>query len=126
VVLTPHAGEFRRIGGRTGADRISGAREMAVRTGAVIVYKGHRTVTAGPEGAVYVNSTGNSGMATGGSGDVLSGILVCLLGQGMEPERAAAAAVWIHGAAGDRCAARLGERSMLPSDMIEALSEILR
>ena len=65
-------------------------------------------------------------MATGGSGDVLSGILACLVGQGMEPVKAAAAAVWIHGAAGDAARKRLGLRSMLPTDMIEALSEILR
>ena len=99
---------------------------MARRSGAIVVLKGYRTVVAGPDGTVYVNSTGNPGMATGGSGDVLSGILTCLLGQGMEPVKAAAAAVWIHGAAGDLCAKRFGRRSMLPTDMIEALSEILR
>ena len=107
-------------------DRISAAKAMAEKTGAVIVRKGYRTVTATPDGECYVNSSGNAGMAVGGSGDVLSGILTCLLGQGVEPGRAAAAAVWIHGAAGDLCAARLGQRSMLPSDMIEALSEILK
>ncbi len=126
VVLTPHAGEFRRIGGDPAKNRMDAAREMAERTGAVIVLKGYRTVVAGPNGEIYVNSTGNPGMATGGSGDVLSGILTCLLGQGMEPVQAAAAAVWLHGAAGDRCAARLGIRSMLPTDIIGALSEILR
>ncbi len=126
LVLTPHDGELRRLGGSMELDRLTGARDMAERTGAVVVRKGYRTVTASPDGSCYVNSTGNAGMATGGSGDVLAGILTCLLGQGMEPVRAAAAAVWLHGAAGDLCAARLGQRSMLPSDMIEALSEILR
>lgn len=126
VVLTPHTGEFLRIGGDPALDRISAAKEMARRSGAIVVLKGYRTVVAGPDGTVYVNSTGNPGMATGGSGDVLSGILTCLLGQGMEPVKAAAAAVWIHGAAGDLCAKRFGRRSMLPTDMIEALSEILR
>ncbi len=126
VILTPHEGEFRRLGGDLSKDRISAAREMAEKTGAVIVLKGYRTVIAGPEGQVYVNSTGNPGMATGGSGDVLSGILACLVGQGMEPVKAAAAAVWIHGAAGDAARERLGLRSMLPTDMIGALSEILR
>ena len=70
--------------------------------------------------------TGNPGMATGGSGDVLSGILTCLLGQKMEPAEAAAAAVWLHGAAGDAAMERLGVRSMLPGDVTEALSAILK
>ena len=126
AILTPHEGEFRRMGGDLTKNRIAAAREMAEKTGAVIVLKGYRTVIAGPEGQVYVNSTGNPGMATGGSGDVLSGILTCLVGQGMEPVKAAAAAVWIQGAAGDAARKRLGLRSMLPTDMIEALSEILR
>lgn len=126
LVLTPHEGEFARMGGDLSQGRISAAAQMAERTGAVIVLKGYRTVVAGPQGEIYVNSTGNPGMATGGSGDVLSGILTCLLGQGMDPVKAAAAAVWLHGAAGDLCRERLGTRSMLPSDMVEALSEILR
>lgn len=126
VVLTPHEGEFRRIGGDLTLDRISAAKAMAERTGAVVALKGYRTVVAGPAGEIYVNSTGNPGMATGGSGDVLSGILCCLLGQGMDPVKAAAAAVWIHGAAGDLAQQRLGTRGMLPSDMTAALSEILK
>lgn len=126
VVLTPHAGEFRRLGGDPAQNRIAAARTMAEKTGAVIVLKGYRTVVAGPDGEIYVNSTGNPGMAVGGSGDVLAGILTCLLGQGMEPVKAAAAAVFIHGTAGDLCRERLGRRSMLPSDMVGALSEILR
>ena len=126
VVLTPHEGEFRRLGGDLSMGRIAAARAIAEKTGAVVVLKGYRTVIAGPEGEIYVNSSGNPGMAVGGSGDVLAGILTCFLGQGMEPVKAAAAAVWVHGAAGDICRKRLGRRSMLPSDMIGALSEILR
>lgn len=126
VVLTPHEGEFLRLGGDLSHGRIVGAKAMAENTGAVIVLKGYRTVIASPDGRVFVNSTGNPGMATGGSGDVLAGILTCLLGQGMEPLKAAAAAVYIHGAAGDICLEKLGRRSMLPTDMIEALSTILK
>ncbi len=126
LVLTPHEGEFRRVGGDLSAGRVAGAKAMAERTGAVIVLKGHHTVIAAPNGETYVNPTGNPGMATGGSGDVLSGILTCLLGQGMAPVKAAAAAVWLHGAAGDVAAERLGVRSMLPSDIISALSAILK
>lgn len=125
VVLTPHEGEFRRLGGELSGGRMAGAKALAEKTGAVVVLKGYRTITAAPDGRIYVNSTGNPGMATGGSGDVLSGILTCLLGQGMEPAEAAAAAVWLHGRAGDLAAKKLGMRSMLPSDIIDALSAIL-
>ena len=126
LALTPHEGEFRRMGGDLSGGRIAGAKAMAEKTGAVIVLKGYRTVTAAPDGRIFVNSTGNPGMSVGGSGDVLSGILTCLLGQGMEPAEAAAAAVWIHGAAGDAAMERLGVRSMLPGDVIGALSAILK
>ena len=126
VVLTPHPGEFRRLGGDGSLSRIAGAKDLAVRLGATVVLKGYRTVTASREGEIYVNSTGNPGMATGGSGDVLSGILTALLGFGMDPVRAAAAAVWLHGAAGDRAAETLGRRSLLPTDMLGALPQIIR
>lgn len=126
VILTPHEGEFRRLGGDLSRGRLIGAKALAEKSGAVIVLKGYRTIVAAPDGQVYINSTGNPGMATGGSGDVLAGMLACLLGQGMEPVKAAAAAVYLHGRAGDEAAARLGRRSMLPSDMIDALSAILR
>lgn len=126
VVLTPHEGEFRHIGGDLSGGRMAGAEALAEKTGAVVVLKGYRTVIAAPDGRIFVNSTGNPGMATGGSGDVLSGILTCLLGQGMEPVKAAAAAVWLHGKAGDLAAQQLGVRSMLPTDIIEALSAILK
>lgn len=126
VVLTPHEGEFRRLGGDLSRGRLAGAKALAESAGAVIVLKGYRTITAAPDGRVYINSTGNPGMATGGSGDVLAGILTCLLGQGMEPAQAAAAAVWIHGRAGDEACRLHGRRSMLPTDMIAALSAILR
>ena len=126
VVLTPHEGEFKRLGGDLSNGRLEAAKQLARETGTVVVLKGYRTVTASPEGSVYINSTGNPGMAVGGSGDVLSGIMACLLGQGMEPAKAAAAAVWLHGAAGDLCAEVYGRRSMLPTDMIEYLPRVLK
>ena len=93
--------------------------------GVTLLLKGYRTIiTDGREMAV--NTTGNPGMATGGSGDVLSGILVSLLGRGIAPLQAAAAAAWLHGAAGDRAAARLGETSMLQGDLTDALCEIIQ
>lgn len=122
VVLTPHEGEFKRLGGDSmGSDRISAARAFAEAYGCVLVLKGRGTVIACPDGTVYVNPTGNAGMAKGGSGDVLSGVILALLGQGMAPAEAAAAGVYLHGAAGDLCAARWGQRGMLPSDLITML-----
>ena len=87
--------------------------------------KGHETcITDGETG--YLNHTGNPGMATGGSGDVLAGMLVSLLGQGIAPLEAAAMAAWLHGAAGDICAEQIGQYGMLPSDMLEVLPRLLK
>ena len=125
TILTPHAGEFRRIGGDPETDRIPEAMDFAARWGCILLLKGHHTViTDGKE--CYVNLTGNPGMATGGSGDVLSGIIVSLLGQGIRPLKAAACGAWLHGAAGDICAAELGQYSMLPSDMLQVLSRLMK
>ncbi len=124
VVLTPHDGEFARLGGNLEEDRFTATALLSRQTGAVVVRKGYRTVTACGD-TLYVNSSGNPGMATGGSGDVLSGVLLALLGQGLPPEEAAACGVWLHGAAGDLCAAKIGEYGMLPTDLIEALPRLL-
>lgn len=125
TILTPHDGEFARLGGDLShGDRIRAAREFAEEHGCLLVLKGHCTVVALPDGEVFLNTTGSSGMAKGGSGDVLAGILLSLLGQGMHPVKAAAAAVWAHGRAGDLCAGRLGKRGMAPSDLIEALPQV--
>ena len=124
VILTPHEGEFRRLTQAPETDRITGAMTLAQETGAVVLRKGHETViTDGKK--TYVNRTGNAGMATGGSGDVLAGILAALLGQGIPPLEAAAAAAWLHGTAGDRAAGRLGQYAMGPLDLLEALPRLL-
>ncbi|MDD4714991.1 MAG: NAD(P)H-hydrate dehydratase [Oscillospiraceae bacterium] len=126
LILTPHEGEFARLGGDLShGDRIGAAREFAKAHRCVLVLKGHATVTALPDGTVYLNTTGNSGMAKGGSGDVLSGMILALLGQKMEPGLAAAAAVWLHGRAGDLCAQDLGEYGMTPSDLLEAIPKAI-
>ena len=88
--------------------------------------KGHCTITAFPDGTAFLNTTGNPGMAKGGSGDVLAGMLVSLLGQGLPARQAVPMAVWLHGAAGDRCAREKGEYGMTPSDMVEVLPELLK
>lgn len=121
TVLTPHEGEFFRAGGDLSRGRESGARAYAARWGVYLILKGHRTVVAAPDGRLAVNTTGNSGMAKGGSGDILSGMVVSLLGQGVEPFDACCAAVFCHGLAGDRAAARLGERGMSPADLLAEL-----
>lgn len=125
TILTPHDGEFRRVGGGAGDDRMADAAAFASEYGCVLLLKGHRTcITDGTTG--YVNRTGNPGMAVGGSGDVLAGILTGLLGQGIDPLEAAACAAWLHGAAGDLCAAQLGQYAMLPTDMLNALPRLLK
>ena len=125
TILTPHDGEFARLGGVIGEDRAASAAALARDTGAVVLLKGHRTVITDGE-KCYVNRTGNPGMAVGGSGDVLSGMIVSLLGQGIAPLEAAACGAWLHGAAGDLCAAGIGQYGMLPSDMVEALPRLLK
>lgn len=125
TILTPHDGEFRRLGGVISEDRMAAAAEMARELSCIVLLKGHRTcITDGVEG--YRNLTGNPGMAVGGSGDVLAGMITALLGQGIAPLEAAAAAAWIHGAAGDLCAEKLGQYAMLPSDMLEELPRLLK
>ena len=125
TILTPHEGEFRRLGIAAEEERLTGAMIAAKELGCIMLRKGHETViTDGKD--YYINPTGNPGMAVGGSGDVLAGILVSLLGQGIVPLEAAACAAWLHGAAGDRCAEKLGQYGMLPTDMLQALPHLLK
>ena len=127
TVLTPHDGEFARIGGDLSpGDRLAAARAFAADHGCVVVLKGHRTIAAFPDGAAYINTTGNPGMAKGGSGDVLGGIIVSLLGQGLSAREAIPMAVYFHGLAGDLCAKAKGEYGMTPTDMIETLPQAMR
>lgn len=128
LVLTPHPGEMARLtglsAGAVNADRAGIASRFARQWGAVVVLKGMRTVVAAPDGRCFVNPTGNPGLARGGSGDALAGILAALLACGLEAAEAAACAVWLHGAAADRAAARRGEYGMLPQDLFPALGEL--
>ncbi len=125
TILTPHDGEFARICGESLPDRVAAAKALACDLQSIVLRKGHSTViTDGSK--TYINSTGNAGMATGGSGDVLAGILVSLLGQGIPPVQAAACAAWLHGAAGDICAEAMGQYGMLPSDMLTVLPRLVK
>lgn len=125
TILTPHDGEFLRFGGSIGENRMASAAELARQLGCIVLLKGHETcITDGEMG--YLNRTGNPGMAVGGSGDVLAGIITGLLGQGLAPLEAAACGAWVHGAAGDLCAKEIGQYGMLPTDMLTALPRLLK
>lgn len=128
LVVTPHPGEAARLLGCTAAeveaDREAAALRLARRLGAVAVLKGHRTLTACPNGIVYENATGNAGLARGGSGDLLAGIIAGLAAQGVPAAEAAAAGVCLHGLAADRCAQRRSMQGMLPEDILEDLGAI--
>lgn len=125
TILTPHDVEFARMGGPVGKDRMESAAQLATDWNSFVLLKGHETcITDGQVG--YINSTGNPGMAVGGSGDVLAGIITALLGQGIAPLEAAACGAWLHGAAGDLCAKELGQYGMLPTDMLLRLPRLLK
>jgi NAD(P)H-hydrate epimerase len=123
TILTPHAGEFSRLG--YCGERIQSAISAAKELGCILLLKGHETVITDGE-KVFINPTGNPGMATGGSGDVLAGIITALVGQGISPLEATAAAVWLHGKAGDLCAEEMGQYAMLPTDMLGALPRLMK
>lgn len=125
TVLTPHDGEFARIGGTIREDRLESAVNFAKQWGCILLLKGYRTcITDGQ--SHFVNTTGNPGMATGGSGDILAGIIAALIGQGLPPLEAAACGAWLHGAAGDICAKEIGQYGMLPTDMLHALPRLMK
>lgn len=125
TILTPHDGEYLRMGGTLGSNRMESAAEFADRHQCILLLKGHETcITDGCMG--YLNITGNPGMAVGGSGDLLAGMIVGLLGQGVKPLEAAACAAWLHGAAGDAAAQDLGQYGMLPTDMLRFLPRLMK
>lgn len=125
VVLTPHEGEFLTLGGTLSGDRVADARAFAQKWGCTLVLKGNKTVVAFPDGKFYVNQTGNPGMARGGSGDVLTGLMGAMLCQ-LPFRDAVIAAVYLHGLAGDICASEKGEYGMTPMDMIETLPAAMK
>lgn len=125
IIITPHEGEFARICDYLPLGRINAAISLSKEYGIITVLKGHETViTDGTD--CYINKTGNPGMAVGGCGDVLAGIITALVGQKVEPLTAAACGVWLHGAAGDICAKEIGQYGMLPSDMLHVLPRLLK
>lgn len=130
IVITPHPGEMAALLETTvksvQADRKRTALQTAKRLGAIVVLKGHHTVIASPEGKWSVNPTGNAGMATGGTGDALTGMIAALIGQGVDPFTAAKAGVYIHGLAGDLAVEKLGMLFLTAGDLIAELPSAFR
>lgn len=130
VILTPHPGEMARLTDVSEqvlkTRRVDLAREFAGKFGVILVLKGARTVVADPLGRVWINPTGNPGMATAGTGDVLTGMIAGLVAQGMAPLQAALAGVFMHGLCGDLAAARRGKRGLLSRDLIRDIPNVLR
>lgn len=130
AVLTPHLGEMARLcrvsPDTVRAERLDLVREKARQWGVVLVLKDAVTLVAPPEGAVYINPTGNSGLATGGTGDVLAGVIGGLLAQGLSPEKAAVLGVYLHGAAGDLAVAQLGAAGMIAGDLLQRLALVIK
>ena len=122
LIVTPHPGEMARLAHTSVQQVLAAPAEtalaMAKQLDAVVVLKGHRTLTATPAGRLYENRTGNAGLARGGSGDVLAGMIAGLSAQGLAPAQAAVCGVYLHGLAADRCAARLSQQGMLPEDIL--------
>jgi NAD(P)H-hydrate epimerase len=130
VVLTPHPGEMARLMGTTAADvqkdRIRCARDFSKKYNVHVVLKGAGTIIAHPDGKVFINPTGNPGMASGGMGDVLTGIIAGFMTQGHSPEFAAHAGVYLHGAAADFLAKNTGPFGYLATDVMNALPEMIK
>ncbi|MCL2628226.1 MAG: NAD(P)H-hydrate dehydratase [Oscillospiraceae bacterium] len=126
LILTPHPGEFERLGGKIDGDRLRSARDFASKYGCILVLKGHRTIIALPNGITYINTTGGPAMAKGGTGDVLAGMITALIAQRLPIVHAVIKAVYIHGLAGDMCADEFGEYSVTASDIIAMLPAAIK
>ena len=118
-ILTPHFAEFERLAGKPSDDfdRLERARQFAQRYSVILVLKGHHTVVTFPDGRQFFNTTGNAGMATAGSGDVLTGLILSLLAQGYAPEHSALLGVYLHGAAGAAYAEHHDPRTLIAYDL---------
>src|SRR5699024_5551034 len=130
VIITPHPGEMGRLLNKD-INEIEEKREYYVKYlsekyNVITVLKGYETIVAAPNGEIYINSTGNPGMATAGSGDVLTGIMTSLLGQGLEIFDVAKLGVYIHGLAGDRARDKIGEYGMIATDIIDAIPYVIK
>lgn len=125
VIMTPHPGEMSRLIKKSveyiQKNRLSVAKETAKRFGCIVILKGYKTVVAEPSGKTFINPTGNPGMASGGVGDVLTGMIAGIVAQGIAPGEASILAVYLHGLAGDLAAKEKGEYGMIASDLVEKI-----
>jgi hydroxyethylthiazole kinase-like uncharacterized protein yjeF len=130
IIMTPHPGELARLlnisSQKVQADRINIAQKFAISFGVVVVLKGIFTIIAKPNGHILINPTGNPGMAKGGSGDVLSGMIASFVAQGLSPVDAAMCGVFLHGLAGDTCAHRISQYGMTPTDMLDVIPHLFK
>ncbi len=130
LILTPHPGEMARLlrisAAEVQADRLGISKRFAAEYGCYLILKGARTIIASPSGEAFINSTGNAGMASGGTGDVLAGLIGALLCQGCSPLESSIAGVWIHGEAGDKAAEEKGAAGLIASDIIEKIPEVMK
>jgi hydroxyethylthiazole kinase-like uncharacterized protein yjeF len=130
LVLTPHPGEMARLIGKDVSEINNARKDVALafanEYNTVLVLKGHNTVVAAPGQEIYVNETGNPGMATGGTGDVLTGMIASFIGQGVRPFEAAVLGVYFHGLAGDLAAKEKGQLSLIATDLLNKLPEVLK
>jgi NAD(P)H-hydrate epimerase len=128
IIITPHPKELDRLEGHSADsyERLTRARNLAQRLQGYVILKGHHTAICMPDGQVVFNSTGNAGMATAGSGDVLTGILTGLLARGYKPQDACVVGVYLHGLAGDMAAQNLGEECMMAGDIIHYLPQAFK
>lgn len=130
TVITPHPGEMARLLGvsvkEVQKDRKNVAKQTAAKYNTTVVLKGHKTVIASPKGQVYVNNTGNPGMATAGSGDVLTGMIASFVGQGIEPFDAVKLGVYLHGKAGDLAAKDVGQASLKATDILNSIARAIK
>src|SRR5690606_30186294 len=129
MIITPHPGEMARLLNRTVAEvqrnRLDVARDFAASHHLHVILKGHRTIVAGPENRAFINLTGNPGMATGGTGDVLTGMVAAWFAQLLDPEAACKIAVYLHGTAGDLAGGDEGEVSLIATDLVAHIGEAI-
>jgi hydroxyethylthiazole kinase-like uncharacterized protein yjeF len=130
ITLTPHPGEMRRLTGLSPKaiqeDRVEASRDFAIEYGVYLVLKGSRTIIAQPDGNIYINPSGNPGMASGGTGDILTGMIGGLVCQGFSPSSAAIAASYIHSLAGDLVADEQGEMALIATDVLDKIPHVLK
>lgn len=130
LIITPHPGEMARLTGQSMSEIKSDpertAADYAKSHNCIVILKQHRTIVAAPDGQTWINTSGNSGLARGGSGDILAGMIASMAAQGMDPVDASICSVWLHGKAAERCSEKKSETVMLPHELFDELGQMFR